>query len=128
MKTHPGGGPPKPGGGGGKGIPGGKPGGLKPGGGPAIPGGGNGIGGRANEDGPTKSGMYEFRPGTVSEGETYSRASFPCPALQAYLALVPFAAKIRRFNFLFKGVFFFWIPNSPHSFYLHPRLAGDPQH
>lgn len=50
--AYPGGGPAKPGGGA-KGIPGGKPGGLKPGGGPAIPGGANGIGGRARDGGPT---------------------------------------------------------------------------
>ena len=50
--TYPGGGPAKPGGGG-KGIPGGKPGGLNPGGGSGIPGGAKGIGGRAREGGPT---------------------------------------------------------------------------
>jgi len=51
--AYPGGGPPKPGGGG-KGMPGGKPGGLKPGGGPAIPGGAKGMGGRCREGAPTK--------------------------------------------------------------------------
>lgn len=53
--TYPGGGPPKPGGGGGKGIPGGKPEGRKPGGGPGIPGAANGTGGRAMGGPPTIS-------------------------------------------------------------------------
>jgi len=85
--THPGGGPPKPGGGGGKGIPGGKPGGLKPGG-PAIPG-GKGIGGRASEGGPTN--LLHQKTVTISREETYLGASCPYRVLQAYHAQVRLA-------------------------------------
>lgn len=88
VRTHPGGGPPKPGGGG-KGMPGGapgKPGGLNPGGGPGIPGGAKGIGGRCKEGGPTRTAKSgEFTHNTrYHKSETYSEASYPCHGLQAY--------------------------------------------